>query len=115
MKYRIKKVLAGPGVMSGLDVSFDPETLQIVVSPGECYGIRFDGTTYQAEETEEKTDIDVRLLQSGEIIFQQGPTDELPEEVMEAPELLHTLANFRFHRGVGKRDERDFMTVIKLV
>ncbi|OYD06255.1 hypothetical protein [Paludifilum halophilum] len=114
MKIRESKILAGSDGMSGLDVMFDPATLTVEVSGGILCGVVFENATFQADSTDEDTKIDVRLLQNGEIHFEQQPIQNPKERVEDLP-LLHNLAELRFHSGVGNKDDRDFIHIGRLV
>ncbi|SMO55176.1 hypothetical protein [Melghirimyces algeriensis] len=114
MEIRESKILAGPGEMSGLDVTYDPVALTVKVSGGVLCGVVFQPETFQADSTDEDTKIDVRLLQNGEIHFEQQPIQNPKERAEDLP-LLHNLAELRFHSGVGNKDDRDFIHIGRLV
>ncbi len=114
MEIRESKILAGPGEMSGLDVTYDPVALTVKVSGGVLCGVVFQPETFQATPTDEDTRISIRLLQNGKIHFEQQPIRN-PKEGAEDFLLLHNLAEVRFHSGVGKEDDRDFIHIGRLI
>lgn len=112
MKVRESKIIGSPGEMSGLDVSFDPTELTVEVSGGVFGGVHYDPAVFQAEQTDSRTSIFVRLLRNGEVYFKQVKQGEFDDG---ATDILHNLAELRFHSGVGQEDDRDFIHIGRVI